>query len=80
MSTVIPFDRATRPRRSHPPAGPPAAVLTVAETAAYLRLSVNTTYTYLAEGTIPGERVGRRWIVLRARLDAWLSGQREVRR
>jgi len=55
-------------------------VLTVAETAAYLRLSLNTTYAYLANGTIPGERVGRRWVILRARIDAWLSGQREVGR
>jgi excisionase family DNA binding protein len=55
-------------------------VLTVAETAAYLRLSVNTTYTYLADGTIPGERIGRRWLILRSRLEAWLSGQREAGR
>jgi len=53
-------------------------VLTVPELAAYLRLSLATTYIYLRDGTIPvGERIGRRWIVPRARLDAWLSGQRE---
>jgi excisionase family DNA binding protein len=80
LSTVIPLDRAARSRRSSRPSNAPSEVLTVAETAAYLRLSLNTTYAYLADGTIPGERVGRRWIILRARLDAWLSGSREVGR
>lgn len=69
MPTVVPLDsaRARRPR-------PPADVLTVAETARLLRLSLNTTYAYLADGLIPGQKVGRRWIVSRVRLDAWLAG------
>jgi excisionase family DNA binding protein len=73
MPDVLPFDPA-RARRSRPPSAPPVDVLTVAETARLLRLSVNTTYAYLADGLIPGQKVGRRWIVSRARLDAWLAG------
>lgn len=72
MSNVLPFDPAARARRSRRPAEPPDDVLTVAETALALRLSVNTVYAYLADGTIPGKRVGRRWIISAARLEAWL--------
>lgn len=80
MSTVVPFDSFARLRRSRPPSALSSDVLTVAETARLLRLSVNTTYAYLADGVIPGQRVGRRWIVSRARLDAWLSGGAEAAR
>jgi excisionase family DNA binding protein len=73
VSTVVPFDPA-RPRRTRPPSAPPRDVLTVAETARLLRLSINTTYAYLADRAIPGQRIGRRWIISRARLDAWLAG------
>jgi excisionase family DNA binding protein len=41
--------------------------------------SVDTTYVYLADGTIPAKRVGRRWIVSRARLDTWLTAGEEGR-
>lgn len=78
MPTVVPFD-PVRLRRSRLPLTPPSDVLTVAETARLLRLSINTTYVYLADGVIPGQKVGRRWIVSRARLDAWLSGAEAVR-
>jgi excisionase family DNA binding protein len=78
MSEVIPFEPVARGRRSRPPSGPTSDVLTVAETARLLRLSVNTTYAYLADGVIPGQRVGRRWIISRARLDAWLAGADEA--
>jgi excisionase family DNA binding protein len=75
VPAVIPFDPAVRGRAFRRPTGPPPSdVLTVAETARLLRLSINTTYAYLADGVIPGQRVGRRWIISRARLDAWLAG------
>jgi excisionase family DNA binding protein len=48
-------------------------VMTVRDLAHYLSLSLNTTYAYLADGTIPGRRVGRRWIISRARIEAWLE-------
>lgn len=54
-----------------------ADVLSVVETARRLGLSVNTTYVYLAAGTIPGRKVGRRWIVPRARLETWLASEPE---
>ncbi len=78
MDSVVFLDPAVRRRPPARPAGRGTDVLTVPELAAYLRLSLATTYIYLRDGTIPvGERIGRRWIVPRARLDAWLSGQRE---
>lgn len=74
MDNVVQLDPLTRRRRLSARAAPTADVLSVAETARVLGLSVNTTYAYLADGTIPGRRVGRRWIVSRSRLDAWLAG------
>jgi len=76
MKNVITLDPSTR-RRHRPAArgGPTSDVLSVADAAQLLGLSINTTYTYLADGTIPGRRVGRRWIVSRARLHAWLAGE-----
>lgn len=74
MSNVIPFDPANRRARPARQASGDPAVLTVKQTAHLLSLSLNTTYAYLADGTIPGQRVGRRWIIPRARLDAWLAG------
>jgi len=47
---------------------------TVDEVAQVLNLSRGITYQYLREGVIPGERVGRRWVVSRKRLHAWLDG------
>jgi len=70
MHNVVALDPIAR-RRTGSSAG--GDVLSVAETARLLGLSVNTTYAYLADGTIPGRRVGRRWIIPRARLDAWLA-------
>jgi len=57
------------------PAGRPVAlVYTVDEVAVLLRLSRGLTYELVRDGTIPAERAGRRWIIPRARLDAWLAG------
>lgn len=73
MDNVVSLDPSSRHRRLPARAAPTSDVLSVAETARVLGLSVNTTYAYLADGTIPGRRVGRRWIVSRVRLDAWLA-------
>lgn len=48
-------------------------VMTVRELAEYLSLSRNTTYEYLNNGTIPGTRIGRRWVISRRRITAWLD-------
>jgi excisionase family DNA binding protein len=77
VDNVVSLDPSARRRRLPARAAPTSDVLTVAETARVLGLSVNTTYAYLADGTIPGRRVGRRWIVSRARLDAWLSSNED---
>jgi excisionase family DNA binding protein len=79
MDNVVQLDPLTRRRRPPGRVAETADVLSVAETARVLGLSVNTTYAYLADGTIPGRRVGRRWIVSRARLDAWLAGSEDGR-
>jgi excisionase family DNA binding protein len=79
MENVVSLDPSTRRRRLPGRAAPPVDVLTVAETARLLGLSVNTTYVYLADGTIPGRRVGRRWLISRTRLDAWLAGAEDGR-
>jgi len=67
---------APRPRRDladHP------EVLTVDEAAAFLRVDRKTVYTAVAEGQLPGRRVGRRRIViLRDQLLAWLRSNEPV--
>ena len=50
---------------------------TVDEVALLLNLSRGITYASLRDGTIPAERVGRRWVISRRRLHAWLDGLRE---
>ncbi len=47
---------------------------TVEEVAYLLNLSRGVTYECLRDGTIPAERVGRRWVISRRRLHAWLDG------
>ncbi len=79
-TTVVQFDsirRSSGLRSTARAAEAAPAVLTVPEVAEYLRLSLASTYTYLRNGTIPAERIGRRWIVSRARLVAWLDSARE---
>jgi excisionase family DNA binding protein len=51
---------------------------TVEEVAHLLNLSRGITYASLRDGTIPAERVGRRWVISRRRLHAWLDGLRET--
>jgi excisionase family DNA binding protein len=51
---------------------------TVDEVARLLNLSRGVTYQYVRDGVIPAERIGRRWLVPRKRLHAWLDGGAEV--
>jgi len=51
------------------------AVLTVEETAAFLRLNVKTVHASIAAGEMPARKVGRRTVVLRDALLDWLRGQ-----
>ena len=48
---------------------------TVDEVAHLLGLSRGVAYQYVREGVIPAERVGRRWLIPRKRLHAWLDGK-----
>lgn len=48
-------------------------ILTVTETAAYLRVSRSTVYRLLRRGTIPAFRVGGDWRFRKRELDAWLN-------
>jgi excisionase family DNA binding protein len=50
----------------------PPTLLTVPETAAYLRISRNTAYEIVKRGELPSVRLGRVIRVPRASLDAWI--------
>lgn len=69
----------TAPRRTYPlPAADETGVVrltyTVEEVAELLSLSRGVTYASLRDGTIPAERVGKRWVISRRRLHAWVDG------
>jgi len=53
------------------------AVLTIAEAAALLRISLGTAKRLAAEGTLPGllGKLGRQWRVSRSGLTAWTDQQ-----
>lgn len=48
---------------------------TVDEVAHLLHLSRGIAYQYVRDGVIPAQRIGRRWLISRKRLHAWLDGQ-----
>lgn len=52
---------------------PPVEIYTVNQVAARLGISVGLTYEMVKEGEIPAKRLGRRWIIPRARFHAWLN-------
>jgi excisionase family DNA binding protein len=47
--------------------------MSATEAARFLNLDPRTVLRGLERGEIPGRRVGRRWVVLRSALVAWLS-------
>lgn len=51
---------------------------TVDEVAVVLGIGRSVAYQYIRTGAIPAERIGRRWLVSRKRLHAWLDGTAEV--
>jgi excisionase family DNA binding protein len=67
---------APKPTPTHAvdPSGVARLTYTVEEVAELLSLSRGITYASLRDGTIPAERVGRRWVISRRRLHAWLDG------
>ena len=49
-------------------------VYTPEEVAKLLGLHANSVYTMLKSGELPGVRAGRKWLISKRRLDAWLDG------
>lgn len=52
-----------------------AVILTVAEAAALLRISINTARALIADRTIPATKVGRQWRIRRTDIEAMLKPQ-----
>lgn len=48
-------------------------VLTIDELAVYLKVSKSTLYKLLAEGKVPGQKVGRHWRFRKVAIDRWLE-------
>lgn len=44
------------------------------EVARLLGLHANSVYSLLKSGTLPAVRAGRRWLIPKRRLEAWLEG------
>lgn len=55
-------------------APPPPAALRLPDAAKYVGLGLRTLHTLIASGEIKPARVGRRVVVLRSTLDAFLAG------
>ena len=53
-------------------------VLTVEETAEFLRLNVKTVHAAIAARDFPGRKVGRRTVILRDALLDWLKSEERV--
>ena len=50
-------------------------VLTAQFTAKLLGINIGVLYEHLRAGTIPGKRIGRRWVIPRDALFNWLNKQ-----
>jgi excisionase family DNA binding protein len=51
----------------------PPNILTIGETAEYLRISVSSLYKLAQESRIPCQKVGRHWRFRRESIDRWLD-------
>jgi excisionase family DNA binding protein len=65
----------THPERSGVVIDTARLTYTVDEVARLLNLSRGVTYQHVRDGLIPAKRIGRRWLIPRKRLHAWLDGQ-----
>ncbi len=50
-------------------------IITIKEVAEYLKLTEKTAYRLVAEGKIPGFKVGGSWRFTRREIDAWIAKQ-----
>jgi excisionase family DNA binding protein len=57
----------------------PRPSLTIAEAAALTGLSPSTVKARLRDGQLPGRKVGERWVISRAALEAWMNGESVTR-
>ena len=48
-------------------------IMTIKEVAEYLKIKEKTAYKLVAEGDIPGSKVGGSWRFRRGEIDAWLK-------
>jgi excisionase family DNA binding protein len=48
-------------------------IMTIGETAQYLRISLSSLYKLAQEGRIPCQKVGRHWRFRREAIDRWLE-------
>lgn len=45
------------------------------EVARLLGIHPNSVYSMLKDGSLPGLKAGRRWLISKRRFDAWLDGE-----
>lgn len=53
-------------------------ILTIREVAAYLKLNEKTTYRLVAEGVIPGFKVGGAWRFRQSEIERWIEAQEQT--
>ena len=54
-----------------------AAVLTIEELSAYLKVPKSTLYKLVREGKVPCQKVGRHWRFHKSAIDIWLKEHQE---
>ncbi len=59
--------------KSGPMSSNPPEIMTIGETAQYLRISQSSFYKLAQDGRIPCQKVGRHWRFRKQALDRWLE-------
>lgn len=49
-------------------------ILTLEELSVYLKVSKSTLYKLLAEGKVPGHKVGKHWRFSKTVINSWIKG------
>ena len=52
-------------------------IMTLKEVAEYLKVAEKTAYRLVAEGKLPGFKVGGSWRFKRADIESWIASQRQ---
>lgn len=53
-------------------------IMTIGETAEYLRISMSSLYKLAQDGRIPCQKVGRHWRFRRQTIDRWLDERKSI--